>query len=261
MGVTLSRISRWELYCCVRFRAGTRVTSRKEERKIMAVVFWIAYSVVLAAWAAAEWMIFRKVASVCHDSTLPRRSKVCAVAMAVADIPLVCLSTYACFCAATIMPTPNGHCLHFGVCPEVALNAVLTLPLALAYAPINGLLVGLGCILVFLLIFIAGLRCVLESFLIFLESLLISGDAADKSSWNSLENVGIGAVCALSAFYLLVGAFMRGKIMWRAPDGSRWRAVFVFFATYWPHMLLLYLLTVAEDVANVRGGECSDLLL
>lgn len=199
----------------------------------MMVVFWIECSLVLAVWVVSERMIFGEVARVCRDAGLRRHTKVRAVITAVADIPLACSSVYACFLMATVIRTPNGYCFHFCEYSKLALEALLALPLMLVFAPIWGLLAGLVSALWFL------------GFL------------------GAIGKIGIlyVVVFAFSSVYLLLGPFLRGKIMWGAPGRSKWWAAFVFSVTYWPHMLLSFILMIAEETANATGGMHCDLPL
>jgi hypothetical protein len=58
----------------------------------------------------------------------------------------------------------------------------------------------------------------------------LSGDCA-------VSLLGLCAM-ALVAAYFLVGAFVRGKMVWDSPQYSKWRTAFVFLVTYWPLALL-----------------------
>ena len=60
------------------------------------------------------------------------------------------------------------------------------------------------------------------------------------------------------AFYFLAGGFLRGKNAWRASDRLKWKAILIFFATYWPLAFLMQLLKVAEATANATGHCCFD---
>ena len=211
---------------------------------MVAIIFWMTCFAVMAAWVAAEWMIFSAAANVCRDPKHQRRVKVWSVAMTVADIPFACLSRCACFCMIMGFPrTPNGYCFHFAECPDLVLHDVLWLPFWLVIAPlVHGLL---------------GLCCAFMSLSLLMESLaaLVAWRIFDffMSSFTS-------TVLAIGSIYLVVWPFMRGKIMWCAPERSKLRTTFVFFATYWPYMLLIAVMNLAEGVANARGGVYCDLL-
>ncbi len=191
----------------------------------MSAMFYVVCLISIAPWVVAEWMLGKEVVRVCRDAEMRCRAKVRAVITAVADIPLVWFSLLSALECATIMRTPNGYCFHFS---GESLGIALIGLLGFAIAPIYGLLIGLWCLLLF---------CV------------------SLGSVGSLKTTAF----ALSAFYLLVGAFMRGKIMWRAPGRSKWRAFFVFWATYWPPLLLGAILGIAEDTANATGHCCWDM--
>jgi hypothetical protein len=60
------------------------------------------------------------------------------------------------------------------------------------------------------------------------------------------------------AFYFLAGGFLRGKNAWRASDRLKWKAILIFFATYWPLAFLMQLLSVARETANATGHCCFD---
>lgn len=193
----------------------------------MSAMFYVVCLIGIAPWVVAEWMLGKEVVRVSRDTEMRCRERARTVITAVADIPLVCFSLLAGLECATIMRTPNGYCFHFSG-ESLGIALICGLLVGFALAPIYGLLNGLVCFLFF---------------------------------WVSLGAVGPlkTMAFAMSAFYLLVGAFMRGKIMWRAPGRSKWWAFFVFWATYWPLLLLGAILEIAEDTANATGHCCWDM--
>ena len=177
-------------------------------------------------WVAAEWILCKEVVRVCRDAGKRRRAKILAVITAAADIPLVCLSLYIAFGLATMFRTPNGYCFHFSA-GALGLGFLIgSLPM-FVIAPFSALPVGLSCF---------GFFCFALGSFDFTHS----------------------SVLALSAYYFLVGAFMRGKIVCGASGRSQWRAVFVFWTTYWPHVLLSIILCLAEGTADITGHCCFD---
>ena len=194
----------------------------------------------MATWVTAEWMFFNVAASVCRDPKHQCRVKVWSVATTVADIPIASLSMYACFCMIMGFPrTPNG----FAECPDIVLHDVLWLPFWLVIAPfVHGVL---------------GLCFAFMSLSLLMESLagLVAWRIFDFFMYSFTS-----MVAAIGSIYLVAWPFLRGKIMWRAPERSKLRTTFVFFATYWTHMLLIAVMKLAEGVANARGGVCCDLL-
>jgi hypothetical protein len=60
------------------------------------------------------------------------------------------------------------------------------------------------------------------------------------------------------AFYFLAGGFLRSKNAWRASDRLKWKAILIFFATYWPFAFWIELMKVAEETANATGHCCFD---
>ena len=213
----------------------------------MMIALCVVFLAVIAAWMVAELMLFRSVARICRTSELSRRVKKWTVVMAVADIPLACMSLYDWFLSSVNFPfrTPNGYCFHIWNCPDSALiDSIASVALSLVTAPIYGLFFGVYNLLHCLLIPV-----------VFVEKLpddgfdIFAGTVAFALACSSL---------VLSSVYLLGGAFLRGKIMWHASNRSKWRTVFVFLATYWPHMLLCKFMGLAIIAAN--NGGCCDWL-
>lgn len=200
----------------------------------MHIIVILALGIV--AWAAVEWMFFKEVARTWRDSKLERSAKICAVVMACIDIPLAWLSPWAVILPIAGFRTPNGYCLHFanyhGDVLSDALSMVYTLLLVPVLAPFVALYFGLAALFDFVTCAGAG------------------GVAA---------NFAVTVFYLAMAFYLLAGGFLRGKNAWRASDRLKWKAILIFFATYWPLAFLGQLLKVAEATANATGHCCFDL--
>ena len=203
----------------------------------MHIIVILALGIV--AWAAAEWMFFKEVARTWRDSKLERSAKICAVVMACIDIPLAWLSPFAAFLLVAGFRTPNGYCLHFanyhGDVLSDALSMVYTLLLAPVLAPFAGIGVGWAAV----------------EILFDFETCAGAGGFAAKFA--------VTVFCLAMAFYLLAGGFLRGKNAWRASDRLKWKAILIFFATYWPLVFWIQLLKVAEATANATGHCCFDL--
>lgn len=203
----------------------------------MHIIVILALGIV--AWAAAEWMFFKEVARTWRDSKLKRSAKICAVVMACIDIPLAWLSPFAAILLVAGFRTPNGYCLHFanyhGDVLSDALSMVYTLLLAPVLAPFAGLFAGLATV----------------EILFDFETCAGAGGFAAKFA--------VMVFCLAMAFYLLAGGFLRGKNAWRASDRLKWKAILIFFATYWPLAFWIQLLKVAEATANATGHCCFDL--
>lgn len=45
---------------------------------------------------------------------------------------------------------------------------------------------------------------------------------------------------------------------WRASDRLKWKAILIYFATYWPLAFWIELLKVVEETANATGHCCFD---
>lgn len=193
----------------------------------------------IVAWAAAEWMFFKEVARTWRDSKLKRSAKICAVVMACIDIPLAWLSPFAAILLVAGFRTPNGYCLHFanyhGDVLSDALSMVYTLLLALVLAPFAGIGVGWAAV----------------EILFDFETCAGAGGFAAEFA--------VKVFFLAMAFYLLAGGFLRGKNAWRASDRLKWKAILIFFATYWPLAFWIQLLKVAEATANATGHCCFDL--
>ena len=202
----------------------------------MHIIVILALGIV--AWAAAEWMFFKEVARTWRDSKLKRSAKICAVVMACIDIPLAWMSPYVVVLLVAGFRTPNGYCLHFanyhGDVLSDALSMVYTLLLAPILAPFAGLCAGWAAVEIF----------------DFETCASVGGFAAEFA---------VKVFFLAMAFYLLAGGFLRGTIAWRASDRLKWKAILIFFATYWPLALGIQLLKVAEATANVTGHCCFDL--
>ena len=197
----------------------------------------VILALVIVAWAAVEWMFFKEVARTWHDSKLKRSAKICAVVMACIDIPLAWLSPYVAFLLVAGFRTPNGYCLHFanyhGDVLSDALSMVYTLLQVPVLAPFAGLCAGL----------FAG-------DILFVETYAGAGEFA--------ANLAFAVMVFCMAFYFLAGGFLRAKNAWRASDRLKWKAILIFFATYWPLAFWIELLKVAEATANATGHCCFD---
>ena len=203
----------------------------------MHIIVILALGIV--AWAAVEWMFFKEVARTWRDSKLKRSAKICAVVMACIDIPLAWLSSWLALSPITAFRPPNGYCLHFanyhGDVLSDALSMVHDLFLVPVFAPFAGLCFVLGEV----------------EMLFDFETYAGAGGFATKFA----DMVS----CLAMAFYLLAGGFLRGKNAWRASDRLKWKAILIFFATYWPLVFWIQLLKVAEETANATGHCCFDL--
>lgn len=198
----------------------------------------VILALVIVAWAAVEWMFFKEVARTWRDSKLKRSAKICAVVMACIEIPLVWLSPYAAFLLVAWVWPPNGYCLHFANYHGDVLSDVLSMVYTLLLTPVLAPFAGLG----------AGWVAVEKLF--DFETCAGAGEFAAKFA----EAV----FCLAVAFYLLAGGFLRGKKAWRASDRLKWKAILIFFATYWPLAFWIQLLKVAEAIANATGHCCFD---
>jgi hypothetical protein len=202
----------------------------------------VILALVIVAWAAVEWMFFKEVARTWRDSKLKRSAKICAVVMACIDIPLAWLSPYVAFLLVAGFRTPNGYCLHFanyhGDVLSDALSMVYTLLLAPVQASFSGLL-GVS------LVGSVGVEILFD-----FETYAGAGEFA--------ANFAVMVFCLAMAFYFLAGGFLRGKNAWRASDRLKWKAILIFFATYWPLAFWIELLKVAEATANATGYCCFD---
>jgi hypothetical protein len=197
----------------------------------------VILALVIVAWAAVEWMFFKEVARTWRDSKLKRSTKICAVVMACIDIPLAWLLPYVAYSLVAGFRTPNGYCLHFANYHGDVLSDTLSMVYTLLLAPYAGLCLGLD-----------GLAAV-EIFSDF-ETCAGAGGFATKFAF--------GFFGLAMAFYLLAGGFLRGKNAWRASDRLKWKAILIFFATYWPLAFWIELLKVAEATANATGYCCFD---
>lgn len=199
----------------------------------------VILALVIVAWAAVEWMFFKEVARTWRDSKLKRSAKICAVVMACIDIPLAWLSPWAAVSLVTWARPPNGYCLHFanyhGDVLSDALSMVYTLLLAPVFAPFAGLGVGLFAV----------------EILFDFETCAGAGGFAAKFA--------VMVFYLPMAFYLLAGGFLRGKNAWRASDRLKWKAILIFFATYWPLAFWIQLLEFAYATASATGHCCFDL--
>jgi hypothetical protein len=203
----------------------------------------VILALVIVAWAAVEWMFFKEVVRTWRDSKIKRSAKICAVVMACIDIPLAWLSPYAAVLLGAGFRTPNGYCLHFanyhGDVLSDALSMVYTLLLAPVQASFSGLL-GVS------LVGSVGVEILFD-----FETYAGAGEFA--------ANFAVMVFCLAMAFYFLAGGFLRGKNAWRASDRLKWKAILIFFATYWPSAFWIQLLKVAEATANATGHCCFDL--
>ena len=199
----------------------------------------VILALVIVAWAAVEWMFFKEVARTWRDSKLERSAKNCAVVMACIDIPLAWLSPYAAILPAAGFRTPNGYCLHFtnyhGDVLSDALSMVYTLLLAPVLALFSSLLAGFAPVVI----------------LFDFETYAGAGEFAAMFA--------VMVFLLAMAFYFLAGGFLRAKNAWRASDRLKWKAILIFFATYWPLAFWIELLKVAEETANATGHCCFDL--
>ena len=202
----------------------------------MHIIVILALGIV--AWAAVEWMFFKEVARTWRDSKLERSAKICAVVMACIDIPLAWLSPYAAFLLVAGFRTSNGYCLHFanyhGDVLSDALSMVYTLLLTPVLAPFAGLFAGLAAV----------------EILFDFETCAGVGEFAFRFAAT--------VIYLAVAFYFLAGGFLRGKNAWCASDRLKWKAILIFFATYWPLAFWIELLKVAEETANATGHCCFD---
>lgn len=209
--------------------------------EIASIIFLMMFFGAIAAWAAAEWMVVKEVVRVCRDAGRRRLAKIRSIAMVVAEIPLACLFLFVNFILSTIFAPPNGYCLHLWVDGRDLARIVLFL----ALAPVFGLTFGFICI--------AGVFAFLDKL-----GTVLFGDCGNDMSMALCDfpSFVVFALFVLSGVYSLVWAFMRGTIMWGAPGHSKWRPAFVFWVTYWPQVLLILLLGIAENSANARGCSC-----
>lgn len=184
-------------------------------------------------------MFFKEVARTWRDSKLERSAKICAVVMACIDIPLAWLSPYVAFLLVAGFRTPNGYCLHFANYHGDVLSDALYMVYTLLLAPVQALFSGL-----------LGASLVVEILFDF-ETYASAGEFA--------ANFAVMFFCLAMAFYFLAGGFLRGKNTWRASDRLKWKAILIFFATYWPLAFWIQLLKVAEATANATGHCCFDL--
>lgn len=176
---------------------------------------------VMMAWAAAEWMFFGEVARIWRNPELPRRDKAQAVATAVADILFICLFIMWVFCWGA---DGNGYCFDFSKYHESMEHQSFVIGFAIA--PLFGVVIGT---------------------VMFFLGIVNFGAAIGSWPWPIMDADVFGnatilgsALLLFSSIYLLAGASERSKIMWHAPGRSKWQAVLVFFATYWPLMLELF---------------------
>lgn len=202
----------------------------------MHIIVILALGIV--AWAAAEWMFFKEVARTWRDSKLERSAKICAVVMACIDIPLAWLSPYAAFLLVAWARPPNGYCLHFANYHGDVLSDALSMVYTLLLAPVLALFSGLLASLV-------GVEILFD-----FETCAGSGEFAAKFA--------VMFFYLAVAFCLLAGGFLRGKNAWRASDRLKWKAILIFFATYWPLAFWIQLLEFAYATANATGHCCFD---
>ena len=202
----------------------------------MHIIVILALGIV--AWVAVKWMFFKEVARTWRDSKLKRSAKICAVVMACIDIPLAWLLPWVVILPIAGFRTPNGYCLHFanyhGDVLSDALSMVYTILLAPVFAPFAGLFAGLAAVVI----------------LFDFETCAGAGEFAARFA--------VMAFLLAMAFYFLAGGFLRGKNAWRASDRLKWKAILIFFATYWPLAFWMQLLKVAEATANATGHCCFD---
>lgn len=203
----------------------------------MHIIVILALGIV--AWVAVEWMFFKEVARTWRDSKLERSAKICAVVMACIDIPLAWLSPWAAILPIAGFRTPNGYCLHFANYHGDVLSDALSMVDTLLLAPVLALFSGLLASLV-------GVEILFD-----FETYAGAGEFA--------ANFAVMVFCLAMAFYFLAGGFLRGKNAWRASDRLKWKAILIFFATYWPLAFWIELLNVAKETANATGHCCFDL--
>lgn len=198
----------------------------------------IILALVIVAWAAVEWMFFKEVARTWRDSKLKRSAKIRAVVMACIDIPLAWLSPYAAFLLVAGFRTPNGYCIHFANYHGDVLSDALSMVYTLLLAPVLALFSGLLASLV-------GVEILFD-----FETYAGASEFA--------ANFAVMVFCLAMAFYFLAGGFLRGKNAWRASDRLKWKAILIFFATYWPLAFWIQLLEFAYATANATGHCCFD---
>ena len=196
----------------------------------------VILALVIVAWAAVEWIFFKEVARTWRDPKLKRSAKICAVVMACIDIPLAWLSPYAFYVIGAGVRTPNGYCLHFANYHGDVLSDALSMVYTLLLAPVLAPFAGLG----------AGLVAV--EILFDFETYAGAGEFA--------ANFAVMVFFLAMAFYFLAGGFLRGKNAWRASDRLKWKAILIFFATYWPLAFSIELLGFAYETANATGHCC-----
>ena len=196
---------------------------------VASIILGIVYFVAMVAWVASEWMIIKETVRACRNAKMRRLAKVRSIATAVVDIPCTILSLFACFFLAMCIPTPNGYCIHL----SVEWTDFLLIALWLLLAPVLGFVFG-------------GLMGVAGFFVVLFEALSENGN----DMFMECCCFTLISACSFTA------AFMRSKIMWDAPERSKWRTAFVFWVTYWPHALLIVLLNLAEYAAGIRECCC-----
>lgn len=169
--------------------------------KMMAVAFWIMCFAVMAIWAVAECIVCKEAIRICRNTGLRRIQKLRAVATVVADVVFA-----GCFLYMAVDEYGGYWIFEW--------QDFAAIGIGLALASVGGLIFGV--------MVVWSLPAALFG--------ILSGDCA----------VSLLVLCAMAfvAVYFLVGAFVRGKMVWNSPQHSKWRTAFVFLVTYWPLALL-----------------------
>ena len=168
----------------------------------MAVAFWIMCFAVMAIWAVAECIVCKEAIRICRNAGFRRMQKLRAVATVVADVIFA-------GCLLYVAVDEYGGYWIFEWQDFAAIG------IGLALSSVGALIYG---------------------------AMMVVWSLSAALFWGLSGNCAVSllGLCAMAlvAAYFLVGAFVRGKMVWDSPQYSKWRTAFVFLVTYWPLALL-----------------------
>ena len=173
----------------------------------MTILFWSVFALVVAVWAAAEWIFARRVLDICRDGSRGRWIKARMVAVVAAD---VVLAVWFVFLGATTY-------LLWMSWPGFSLCHIAQMGIALFVIPLLGIMGG-----------------------------FVVGACAFCGMFGNLQEVQFGAIMLaafLSSIYMFVAPFIHAWAVWRGKARSIWAMVFVFWVANWPLALLVPVMT------------------
>ena len=169
----------------------------------MTILFWLVFALVVAVWAAAEWIFARRVVDICRDGSHGRWFKVGMMAVVAAD---VVLAGWFVFLGITTY-------LLWMSWPGFSLCHIAQIGIALFVSPLLGIMGGF--------VVVACAFC---------------------GMFGNLQEVQFGAIMLaafLSSIYMLVAPFIHVWAVWRGKARSIWATVLVFWVANWPLALLM----------------------